>query len=661
MRDPLCVFHVKYCVVACVTTMKISYPDVNTTSDFCGNKKSVQNTPHITPNNMSTLEYLDGEGSVRSFGLVPWNVLHTWLSNVNGNKSRTESSLPRGVNRGKILEELEARRKRQDTLLVDGALRLLHLDRGIGRDWRDYENSDGFTHLEELLIYQPEDWRKQAREYLFRFQCDLSRESPNEDVRPLWVQIKGNRHRIVMKTPILVVLFHPDMKRTERYEPLNFLLAYGVRDPLPALFSNIPQEVQQALIDDLSPLDYFLEFQNYVGGYRLDMLRKIGKEAAFPRLCLIKELDFSDIIGQRLAKQLIRQAVVNHVWNRSGKQTGMCINNRHPLSMIFAGPSGNGKTELAMWLAKLMNKPSDDFFIKVDCGKLTDASEIFGKSGAYQGAQQGSALNNFVLKMSLEPQAVGIVLLDEIEKANQGVIHALYQVIDKGEWTNKRLTSHGSQTDVIACHNLIFIMTTNACDFEIMNFVKQNDRIYNAVADDLEELATELSTRLRGVLQFTYPFTEAFLGRIGRIVPFLPMANGNPDFQGLMYGESMTVAKLLIERQQEKMTDSSIAEVKQFISPKTKHQMAKIVVKEAIQEAGVRSIQMAVEQKMGDRIMNSLLLEQGGIEEGSHVRYFTREQIDTIDFRVEDLEEINKMEEGDNEEDYVVEDADMFG
>jgi hypothetical protein len=50
---------------------------------------------------------------------------------------------------------------------------------------------------------------------------------------------------------------------------------------------------------------------------------------------------------------------------------------------------------------------------------LADASEVFGMSGAYQGAKQGSALNNFVLNMSMELNAVGIVLLDEIEKASR--------------------------------------------------------------------------------------------------------------------------------------------------------------------------------------------------------------------------------------------------
>jgi len=60
---------------------------------------------------MSTLEYLDGEGSVTSFTLVPWVTLHSWLSELNGN-AETPERMAKGVNRGKILEELEDGRGR---------------------------------------------------------------------------------------------------------------------------------------------------------------------------------------------------------------------------------------------------------------------------------------------------------------------------------------------------------------------------------------------------------------------------------------------------------------------------------------------------------------------------------------------------------------------
>jgi len=194
--------------------------------------------------------------------------------------------------------------------------------------------------------------------------------------------------------------------------------------------------VKRSIMDELSPLDNFLEFQNRVQSYSLDMLREVGKRSSFPRLPLIKELDFCNVVGQRLAKHVIRQQVVKYILKRSVEaEYG---NTRQPLSMIFAGPSGNGKTELAMRLAKLLNKPGDDTFLKIDCGKLTTSHEIFGMSGAYYGSREGSALNNFVLRMSQKPESVGIVLLDEIEKAGEDEIPGLYQVFDKSEWTTKR-------------------------------------------------------------------------------------------------------------------------------------------------------------------------------------------------------------------------------
>jgi MoxR-like ATPase len=604
---------------------------------------------------MSTLEYLDEKGSVTNFSLVPAKLLHRWLSCLNGNPS-IDITLAKGVNRGKVLEELEARRKGKEPIMMGMALRMVGRDREDGKDWREYENDAGFTHFEELLIFQPRDWRKQAREYLFRYKFDLNRISSNE-LRTVSKDLHGKDISLELRTPILVVLFHPFIKQTFRYEPMNFLLAYGVPDPFPKLTKSMDESTRSLLMEEISPLDYFISFQNHVSGYNINVLRKIGKENAFPRLPLIKELDFSDIIGQRLAKQMIRSAMVNHIWNRDPKQVALC-NNRQPLSMIFAGPSGNGKTELAMWLSKLMNKPQDDCFIKIDCGKMTHASEIFGLSGAYQGAHEGSALNNFVLRMSLEPDALGIVLLDEIEKAGADVIHGLYQVIDKGEWTNKQLRAgKGTQTETIPCHNLVFILTTNACDDEIQEFAFTHNNIYTTVGDEFQELGEDLADRLRKRLTCTYPFTKAFIGRVGRIIPFLPMANGDPEREHPLLGEMMTVAKLLIERQQEKYASGTTTNVHQLISTKTKHRMAKIVVKDTIPEAGVRSIQKGVEAKMGDRMMHALCLEEGGISHDSTITYFAKEDEKKIDFRLLESKDIDQMNddadtaEGEEEED----------
>jgi hypothetical protein len=111
---------------------------------------------------MSTLEYLDAKGSVTSFALVPSVTLHNWLSELNGNPHVVDT-LAKGVNRGKVLEEMEARRRGKESMVVGGVLRMMGKDRGYGRDWREVENEQGYTHLEELLNYQPNEWRQQVR------------------------------------------------------------------------------------------------------------------------------------------------------------------------------------------------------------------------------------------------------------------------------------------------------------------------------------------------------------------------------------------------------------------------------------------------------------------------------------------------------------------
>jgi len=311
----------------------------------------------------------------------------------------------------------------------------------------------------------------------------------------------------------------------------------------------------------------------------------------------MKELDFSLVVGQRAAKHGIREGVVTHFWNRSSTKDEMCSNFNQPLSMIFAGPSGNGKTELAIWLSKLLNKPDEDAFHKVDCGKITDGREFFGMSGAFYGSKEGSALNNFVTRMALENESIGVVLLDEIEKAEKSVIHGLYQVLDKGEWTNKCLEKGRSHTEVVSCRNIIFVMTTNAADNIISNYVTKNQHIYSADMDDLEDTVDELNLKVQKSLQLSPPFIDAFIGRIGKVVPFLPMANNESNKEPLCM-EMTTVAKLFIEREEETiMGGKKDISLKINISPKEKDRMAKVIVKMTPSESGVRRLQKLLSKK----------------------------------------------------------------
>jgi len=312
---------------------------------------------------MSSLEYLDGKGTVKNFTLVPWKTLNQWLSALNGNPHIAKDNA-KGVNRGKVLEELESRR-------LGKGMFLNLLKSGCGCDWRDYENDQGLTHLEELLVYQPKDWRKQAREYRFRYQFDLSRKSHcslkshvgpmngnTADVDGLKSQVRTSQSTgcrtitfqgkiIFMEEPIHLVMLHPELNRAARYEPLNFLLSHEVGDPLPGLTKDMTESERVEFLQELSPLDYFIQYQKYVDHYDTNKLLAAGKRYKCPRLCLINELDYSNIVGQRMAKQMIRRAVLSFVINRLPKNS-FCSSRSQPLTLIFAGPSGNGKVSMLM-------------------------------------------------------------------------------------------------------------------------------------------------------------------------------------------------------------------------------------------------------------------------------------------------------------------------
>lgn len=347
------------------------------------------------------------------------------------------------------------------------------------------------------------------------------------------------------------------------------------------------------------------------------------------------------------------------MWNRTLKDAEMCAV-RNPLSFIFAGPSGNGKTELAAELASLLNKPNDAAFHKVDCGKLKDSNELFGMSGAYRGSYQGSALNNFVVTIAQDADAFGVVLLDEIEKAEQSVIHALYQVIDKGEWTNKKQSidedAGANQTEVVSCRNVIFVMTTNSANRAILDFAQRRQQVYTSHPNELDTFAEELQLVTRRQLQVSRPFTSAFIGRISTVVPFLPMSNADPKEHPLK-GEMMTVAKLLIEREQDKISNGSeLLQLNQTLTPSTKHRMATIIVDGAIPEAGVRSIQKRVGDFMGKKMIHARLLESGGVQTGSDVCYHASLEERRIGFRT-----VGSREENEQSSELKKDDADIFG
>ena len=168
------------------------------------------------------------------------------------------------------------------------------------------------------------------------------------------------------------------------------------------------------------------------------------REQEFQRLSQLEERLKGHIIGQDEAVSAVSAAVRR---NRVG------ISPKHkPVSFIFVGPTGVGKTELVKQLATdLFNTP--DALIRLDMSEFMEkhsVSRIVGSPPGYVGYDEAGQLTE---KIRRKPYAV--ILFDEIEKAHPDVLNVLLQILDDGEITD----AHGRKVNF---ENTIIVMTSNA-------------------------------------------------------------------------------------------------------------------------------------------------------------------------------------------------------
>ncbi len=168
------------------------------------------------------------------------------------------------------------------------------------------------------------------------------------------------------------------------------------------------------------------------------------REQEFQRLSQLEERLKDHIIGQDEAIAAVSAAVRR---NRVG------ISPKHkPVSFIFVGSTGVGKTELVKQLATdLFNTP--DALIRLDMSEFMEkhsVSRIVGSPPGYVGYDEAGQLTE---KIRRKPYAV--ILFDEIEKAHPDVLNVLLQILDDGEITD----AHGRKVNF---ENTIIVMTSNA-------------------------------------------------------------------------------------------------------------------------------------------------------------------------------------------------------
>ncbi|MDR0738617.1 MAG: ATP-dependent Clp protease ATP-binding subunit [Oscillospiraceae bacterium] len=125
---------------------------------------------------------------------------------------------------------------------------------------------------------------------------------------------------------------------------------------------------------------------------------------------------------------------------------------RRPVSFIFVGPTGVGKTELVKVLAKeLFDRP--DSLIRFDMSEFMEKHSVSRMSGSPPGYVGHDEAGQLTEKVRHQPYSV--LLLDEIEKAHPDIMNILLQILDEGKTTD----SHGRMVNF---EDTVIIMTSNA-------------------------------------------------------------------------------------------------------------------------------------------------------------------------------------------------------
>ena len=272
----------------------------------------------------------------------------------------------------------------------------------------------------------------------------------------------------------------------------------------------------------------------------------------------------SKVIGQDEAVSAVVRAVRR-------KRAGISYR-KNPVSMIFAGPSGVGKTELVKVLADELFKQPESL-IRLDMSEFMEkhsVSRIIGAPPGYVGFDEAGQLTE---KIRRRPHAV--ILFDEIEKAHPDVMNILLQILDDGRITD----AQGRQVNF---ENSIIIMTTNAGS-EVSSSI-------SGFAESKEQKAKEKTERaLAGFLR------PEFMNRVDEIITFRHL--DKRDF--------VAIADLLLSRLRDFLLEKGTKLVY------SEDVLTLIAEKSFSDKYGARNMRRFIERNVEDEIANIVIDNYG--------------------------------------------------
>ena len=274
-------------------------------------------------------------------------------------------------------------------------------------------------------------------------------------------------------------------------------------------------------------------------------------------------------LDQRLRKKLIGQDAAIDAVSAAIRRNRVGISPKHkPVSFIFVGSTGVGKTELVKQLAEdLFNAPES--LIRLDMSEFMEkhsVSRIIGSPPGYVGYDEAGQLTE---KIRRKPYSV--ILFDEIEKAHPDVLNVLLQILDDGQITD----AHGRKVNF---ENTVIVMTSNA----------GSDRKEGTVGFNKRTTELGKDRAMKALQQFLRP---EFINRVDEIVCFNKLSE--EDF--------MPIARLMLDELQASLKEKSLTF--QYDNALVQH----LVKKSYSATYGARNLRRTIQKEVEDTLASEII------------------------------------------------------
>jgi ATP-dependent Clp protease ATP-binding subunit ClpB len=302
---------------------------------------------------------------------------------------------------------------------------------------------------------------------------------------------------------------------------------------------------------------------------------------------------------QELRKRVIGQdeaiTIVSNAIRRN--RAGISEENKPIGSFVFLGPTGVGKTELALSLAEFMFN-TEDAIVRLDMSEYMEkhtVSKIIGSPPGYVGYEEGGQLTEIIRR-----RPYSVILFDEIEKAHPEVFNILLQILDRGRLTD-------AKGRLVNFKNTIIILTSNVGS-EMLQQMAEFGFTHSGEAKQRKQ--EETKARISSALK--EQFRPEFLNRLDEII----------IFNGLGLEEVRKIVDLQISKVEERLKTKKI---KINVSVAARNFLAE---KGFDPDYGVRPLKRKVQQLVLDPLAKMIV--EGKIKDKDKVKVDVKNNVLTV-------------------------------